>query len=709
MMRRYTLYINGKKADLDGNSLVLFTYTQEEQTNPTIVKNSYSQNVTLPGTPANNDIFGHWRRADFIRTTGSFNPLAKAPFQLFADSGELLESGYAQLTKAERTASGAWSYAVTLYGGLGSFFYQLSFKEDGTQMNLGDLVFPHGSTYAKPNDTTMVLRAQHVQDAMESIGTIGTRTPWGKYLTFVPCINGIPDDFDADKFIAASQYRIIRNVPEDQYPHPDFRATQYHDPFLCKTEGKHTEWELRDLRSYLQRPAVNVAEVLRACNTDDFSFIPTTAVYSLVDKLWMTLSLPKRMTDDDDYDDYAMSGLFAGSPTPAAFIIGLAKILGLVFSVSDKRVRLMTRDEWYAQQEGVLDLRGLVNTKAAITSKPFAFDAKNYVWAYEMREGGYAKEYKDRYGRDYGTQVVNTGYEFGDASKDMFSDLAFKGVAMAAETSPYFFEPSDHVRMPISFGEEVKQQVYPQEGGDPKEVEYVPFAEYPEQATLQWYKSAYPKYNVIEMPQFADTGGKGVDGSCVLLRYEGLVSLPTLGLTTEWHVSDDWPEFIAATNEGNPCWDIREGVWPKLLALPKFTRYASGKSLDFGYPKETQVPWLNVMQYTPIYPQRWQNYIEDRYSADGRVMTCKVDLRRVAALYGVKVGAQMLSRFYWWDGAVWALNKIKDYDLAGNGFTECEFVKVQDTDNYSSLLPNMLLTASRQPVIDTQNRNILTR
>ncbi|MBQ5863836.1 MAG: hypothetical protein IIW66_00385, partial [Bacteroidales bacterium] len=81
MRKNLTLYIGGVEADLDNNALILFNYTQEDLQNPTIVKNSYSQQVTLKGTDVNNRIFGSFFRND--RTTGSgFNALQKTPFTI---------------------------------------------------------------------------------------------------------------------------------------------------------------------------------------------------------------------------------------------------------------------------------------------------------------------------------------------------------------------------------------------------------------------------------------------------------------------------------------------------------------------------------------------------------------------------------------------------------------------------------------------------
>lgn len=64
MRRKISLYIAGQQVDLDEQSFILFNYTMEEMSNPTIVRNSFSQSVTLKGTARNNQVFGSIYRAD---------------------------------------------------------------------------------------------------------------------------------------------------------------------------------------------------------------------------------------------------------------------------------------------------------------------------------------------------------------------------------------------------------------------------------------------------------------------------------------------------------------------------------------------------------------------------------------------------------------------------------------------------------------------
>ena len=79
-----------------------------------------------------------------------------------------------------------------------------------------------------------------------------------------------------------------------------------------------------------------------------------------------------------------------------------------------------------------------------------------------------------------------------------------------------------------------------------------------------------------------------------------------------------------------------------------------------------------------LYQRYWQVYIRDRFNRDTRVLKCRVHLD------GLQVGQGLLRRFFWYEGSLWALNKISNYSLTTWDPVECEFVQVQDKDNYTN-------------------------
>ena len=63
MRRKIRLYIGDSEVDLSTDSLVLMNYKADDLNTPAIVKNSDSQQVTLPSTRNNDAIFGMIFRA----------------------------------------------------------------------------------------------------------------------------------------------------------------------------------------------------------------------------------------------------------------------------------------------------------------------------------------------------------------------------------------------------------------------------------------------------------------------------------------------------------------------------------------------------------------------------------------------------------------------------------------------------------------------
>ena len=99
MRRKISLYIADNLVDLDDQSLILFNYTMEDLLNPTIVKNSYSHQITIKGTPNNNRLFGDIFRLDRVLsynggTLGTEKKKKKkTPNVIYNETNQTQESG----------------------------------------------------------------------------------------------------------------------------------------------------------------------------------------------------------------------------------------------------------------------------------------------------------------------------------------------------------------------------------------------------------------------------------------------------------------------------------------------------------------------------------------------------------------------------------------------------------------------------------------
>lgn len=328
MRRKIELWINGERADLNEQSLVLFNYAYTDLENPTAVKNSYSQQVTLPGTPANAAIFGHIARPD--RQTGSgFNALSRTPFTIFSDTGEILKSGYLKLDQVSSKRGLVQGYKVSLYGGLGSFLYALSYDANGDKLSLADLSYLDGG----PTELDFTITAANVQAAWTRVsGDIPEEynSKWD-VINFAPAYNGIPEgDFDANKGIAvASSLGLSTSETEGGKTY-----TPNGSNVLINLAQKHTEWDVKDLRCYLQRPVLSMRAFLVAVGkwaaengyTFDYSGVPVEQYRTL----WKTLPmLPSLGSFKQGTGDLTFTYYSSYKTTSGAVLDSYAKINGV--------------------------------------------------------------------------------------------------------------------------------------------------------------------------------------------------------------------------------------------------------------------------------------------------------------------------------------------------------------------------------------------
>lgn len=264
MKRDLRLFIDGEEVELQKNPNILFTYSVDEVLNPTAVKNTFSKSVDIPGTKKNDRIFNGVFHLD---RTG-FDGGKKIPFQIFADN-ILYEEGYCKLEKIKRQL-GTTYYTLSFFGGLGSMFYSLSFKEDeqgvSNKKTLADLVYRYEGEGSEEVDLDFTINKDTVVDAWNNVE--GWSTKW-RFLNFAPAYNGLPDDFDSDKVLIETQSTSsgggrggssIPSVTEDGNTY-----SPYGGYVLAELDREYVESEMREFRSYLQRPVVRCMEVIKAC------------------------------------------------------------------------------------------------------------------------------------------------------------------------------------------------------------------------------------------------------------------------------------------------------------------------------------------------------------------------------------------------------------------------------------------------------------
>lgn len=274
MKRSVHLFIGGMEVEFKTSPDILYNFKIDDVTSPAAVKNTYSKTISIPSTRNNDKIFDNFFNNDYRTTGTNFDAAKKTEFSIYVD-GELYETGYCKLDRVRQNKH-YYEYDVTLYGGLGDFFYNLSYKDsqagEDERMKMSDLDYG--------TDLGFKINKETVFDAWDNIGT-------GKWATlnFAAAYNGLPDDFDADKCLMnLSTGGSTPGYPDGWHPRPGGQS-RYVAPVVTSVteDGKvyetyggyavaelsreYTEAEMRDFRSYLQRPVLNVSKAIEAiCN-----------------------------------------------------------------------------------------------------------------------------------------------------------------------------------------------------------------------------------------------------------------------------------------------------------------------------------------------------------------------------------------------------------------------------------------------------------
>ena len=363
--------------------------------------------------------------------------------------------------------------------------------------------------------------------------------------------------------------------------------------------------------------------------------------------------------------------------TPADYLLSYCKMFGLSIlkDRTAKKVSIMARGTFYTGE--VVDMSERVDLSDC-SVVPTAASSRWYEFSAPPGDGQFAAWYEQKYGRAYGLQRVNTGYGFNSDTTDVTEDVVFAGGATVQESSPCFADIRDgSTLIPSVFVYQGATYDLRDSSGDAQE-QQVPAI--PEGAVTTWYGET-AQLDMFAKMQFHDSDASPVDGDGVLVFLLGFVSPPSG--SAGYALTDDTDSMLSL-NDGTPCWILNAQVTEPALkapALPQFTRVLPEQApilMDFGVPSEFALPLDGADQARGVYELHWRRFVTDRYDADTRVLTCKADLR------GMDVGEEILRAFYAFDGALWVMNRVEDWSPETQEPARCEFIKVQDKDNYKA-------------------------
>lgn len=465
------LYINKKKVDLSKEIAILLSKTRTDYINPTVVKNSFSKTVTLPGTNSNNALFNEIWMLDRTHWTGAFNPSKRVDFELITD-GTLDEMGYVKLNKISKS-NGIYNYDITLYGEIGNILYTLSYDinettQEVTNLTLGDLIYERALNFT--------ISKQMINNAWTALKN-NTDNIY-QTLNFAPAYNGKPkaNKFDASKVWVAElpdagdvtmwgagrtkwdgedrlgmpkektvdnkTYKILSTMISKLDPNDNYG--------LVELPNAVTDLEMRDFRSYLLRPVLRLSKIFEAIdryiyNKKEWHLILTDPFFEQSDykDAWVTLNMLYEINPDvESYTQFLQKDFLSKTAAPFKYLVSFCKMYGLYLDidVTKKTLTLRSLKNFFNDKTENL----VVNEGSTISIDPLSFNKSSYTFDFgESKDADFIKKYNETHEVPYGSKKVNTGYQFDNSTDKYIKDNIFKNATDALEQSPYYrFSPN---------------------------------------------------------------------------------------------------------------------------------------------------------------------------------------------------------------------------------------------------------------------------
>ena len=568
------LFIRNIPVDLPENDIsILFQRQRTDYTNPTIVRNSFTKTIRLPGTKLNDGVFSELWKLD-KRSSGhyyyyDFNASKRESFLLLKE-GNIVEKGYVKLNKI------IWdghfnTYEVTLYGELGNLLYGLSYSidantEEVSPLTLADLDLGFNS---------FIINKEFVENAWKRLdgdpSVDGDQYKIFDTINFMVSYDGAPsaNNFDAksmwcsvDRYAAVEwkdHYYYANEFPatitEDNTTYTYVSTGNPGDHYgLLELKKEISPLEARDLRSYLLRPVINIKKMFEAIGkyiSDNYEYTldMSDEFFSTYDfsSTWMTLSMLYEVDPDVESGSvFTKRQLLSNTSSPASYLISYCKTYGIYLDVDYFAKKLiLTRMPRFFKADKSNELVVDISRELKIT--PLSFDKASYTFDYGEGDSEFLKKYKDTYGIQYGSKKVNTGYRFDASTAPYIDNNIFRQGLDSIDQSVYYRNPFA-VRSGIFFA-------YPVGLMD---------------------EANAPTYKLFDMQTYSTLGEvKTFDGTMTPHWYPGIDSG---NIVTAYNISNSGYQFM------NVWWaGLRQNVWqdtfPKLQCHSEDNKAVDGKNI----------------------------------------------------------------------------------------------------------------------------------
>lgn len=304
----------------------------------------------------------------------------------------------------------------------------------------------------------------------------------------------------------------------------------------------------------------------------------------------------------------------------------------LIYTDDFERKIYFKQQKKYFENYSIEDWTSKVDRSKEMIVKPITFDNKYVLFNYEDNKTKLGNEYKDKYGFDFGEYRLTTDYNFNTDTTELFKGTKPKTSITNTDNVLSFINLSRH-KIVYSFSNEI----------------FI--------------------YN-------RDKDNKQVDTFGTFYYHNGLGEFNTessLGLIYP-KISDD-SNFQQTNN--TYAYTAIQSDYSVLNTYPKLDVVYDNNLCLFNTPKENYTYLNNYAGKSTIYTRYWENYLNERYNIQNKVVTCYLTLTP-------KDWTDFrFNKFIKIDGILYMVNKIYDYNIETSEPTKVDLITITDITGYT--------------------------
>ena len=361
-------------------------------------------------------------------------------------------------------------------------------------------------------------------------------------------------------------------------------------------------------------------------NSDRFMFLVPNITYNANWRTTTTCELRNLYTKDEPLFNV---------------ILQYTKMFGLIWKpdYNNKTIDIMSRSTYF-KDFNIVDWTDKVDKSKGMTIEPVSFSSKYVTFNYDDVNGYRYSGYRNKYGVDYGEKKLKTKYNFDTKEEKLFKEKIHPS-SVSCKSFPYVEDLKSWTtlsKLPTTVSD----------------VNFIDCENEEETSAISlnnWY-FRLPNKTVDHRYYISDVSNKELE----LGKYF-------------WIVND----FLSTYSCGTYTYELPQ-------FSPAFLSEHDNRVVGclFSCPSEdyTEDKKITEAKGNYIYDICWSDYINERYNANNKKVTCYVRINPI------EFEQFNFKTFVTIDNQLFVVNKIVDYDVNANT-TKCELIQVSDTSGYT--------------------------